>query len=114
MLSFTHPVNDEQDPVQHALSQTIRALQTINLSPTDAAPRLAHLRDLLECLPMATQEFELLQQRSRNVSRYLASGEFGAAKWELKLLTKSLEHWLAAQRNDLVSNRPRKLIRPKS
>jgi hypothetical protein len=53
--------------------------------------RFEWLRLLLEALPLDTTEFGLAQNRLANARRYLGSGEFGAARYELRLLRRSLE-----------------------
>ena len=51
---------------------------------------LLHLADLLESLPLSTEEFNVAQNRVRNASRYLRSGERGAAQYELRMLFGSI------------------------
>ena len=43
---------------------------------------------LLESLPLTTEEFGLARNRLQNATRYVMSGEFGAASWELGSLRK--------------------------
>lgn len=45
---------------------------------------------LLESVPMTTEEFGYSRNRLRNAKRYVNSGEFGAASWELGTLRKLL------------------------
>ena len=45
---------------------------------------------LLESVPMTTEEFSYSSNRLRNANRYVTSGEFGAANWELGTLRKLL------------------------
>jgi hypothetical protein len=52
---------------------------------------LEQVRPLLEALPLTRTEFSLAVNRLANVRRYLESGECGAARYELRLLRKSLE-----------------------
>jgi hypothetical protein len=51
------------------------------------------LRHLLNALPLNTAEFALALNRLANASHYLESGEGGAARYELRLLRRSLEHY---------------------
>ena len=44
------------------------------------------IRLLLETLPLATAEFSLAVNRLANARHYLESGEYGAARYELRLL----------------------------
>jgi hypothetical protein len=48
------------------------------------------LRLLLECLPLDSTEFALAVKRLANARHYLQTGEFGAARYELRLLRGSL------------------------
>jgi len=49
------------------------------------------IRQLLEALPLASAEFGLAVNRLTNARHYLHSGEYGAARYELHLLLRSLE-----------------------
>jgi hypothetical protein len=49
------------------------------------------LRDLLEALPLDSVEFSLAKNRLANAEHYLKVGEYGAARFELRLLRQSLE-----------------------
>jgi len=44
------------------------------------------IEEVLECLPMATAEYDLAKARIRNARRYLLAGENGAAGYEIQLL----------------------------
>jgi hypothetical protein len=52
---------------------------------------LDQLRLLLEALPLDSTEFSLAWNRLANARHYLESGERGAARFELRLLRRSLE-----------------------
>jgi hypothetical protein len=45
---------------------------------------------LLEALPLASAEFSVALNRLANAQRYLRDGECGAARYELRLLQRSL------------------------
>jgi hypothetical protein len=45
---------------------------------------------LLQALPLDTTEFALAVNRLANARHYLESGEYGAARFELRLLRRSL------------------------
>lgn len=45
---------------------------------------------VLESLPLPTSEFDLASRRLRNALAYAASGEFGAAAFELRMLRSQL------------------------
>ena len=48
-------------------------------------------RNLLDSLPLATDQYDRAVSRLKNCRRYLISSEFGAAVYELKLLIGALE-----------------------
>jgi hypothetical protein len=49
------------------------------------------LRVLLEALPLDSTEFGLAVNRLANARCYLESGEYGGARYELRLLLRSLK-----------------------
>jgi hypothetical protein len=49
------------------------------------------LHSLLEALPLDTTQFGLAVNRLANARHYVESGEYGAARYELRLLRQSLE-----------------------
>lgn len=51
---------------------------------------IADARKFLDSLPFATGEYGLAKNRLGNAHRYLISGEFGAAIWELSNLRRGL------------------------
>ena len=53
---------------------------------------LKRLRPLLEAPPLTSAEFALAANRVANARRYVESAEYGAARYELRLLRRSLEH----------------------
>ena len=48
------------------------------------------LRDLIDCVPLTTSEFDLTVARINNAQRYLESDEQGAAKYEIRQLVRNL------------------------
>ena len=48
-------------------------------------------QEALEALPLTTAEFATARNRLNNARSYLESGEDGAARYELRLLRRSLE-----------------------
>jgi hypothetical protein len=48
------------------------------------------LEALLESLPLPTAQFGLAMKRLNNVKDYVAAGEFGAARFELKIMLGGL------------------------
>jgi hypothetical protein len=47
---------------------------------------------LLQALPLDTTEFSLVLNRLANAGNYMESGEYGAGRFELRLLRRTLEH----------------------
>jgi hypothetical protein len=85
--------------VHSAITECVRALLCEGLGellgrpaghPTSAAC-WEPLRLLLEALPLDSTEFGLAVNRLANARRYLEAGEDGAARYELRLLRRSLE-----------------------
>jgi hypothetical protein len=85
---------------QFSITESVHALLREGLDELLGQPsahkppvaRLERLRLLLEALPLDTTEFGLAVNRLANARHYLGSGEFGAARYELRLLRRSLEH----------------------
>jgi hypothetical protein len=49
-------------------------------------------REALEALPLTTAEIATARNRLENARGYVEAGERGAARYELRLLRRSLEH----------------------
>jgi hypothetical protein len=66
---------------------------------------LHELHDILEYLPLATNEYDLTVARINNARRYLDSGEQAAAKYEIRQLIHSLRVriWSNGQTNQIVN-----------
>jgi hypothetical protein len=60
--------------------------------PPEGLMDFDHIRRLLEALPLVTAEFSLAVNRLANARHCLHSGEPGAARYELGLLLRSLDH----------------------
>ena len=58
---------------------------------------MQQVRDLLESLPLATDEYSTATNRLRNAHRYLVSHERGAARYERQLLSGSLRSEATAE-----------------
>jgi hypothetical protein len=82
-------------PITESIHALLReGLDELLEQPSDHKPPVAQferLRLLLEALPLDTAEFGLAVNRLANARHYLVSGEFGAARYELRLLRRSLE-----------------------
>jgi hypothetical protein len=46
-------------------------------------------------MPLATGEYSTARNRIHNASRYVRAGEFGAARYELRLVAGQLRQYLA-------------------
>jgi hypothetical protein len=57
----------------------------------DPATGFAHVRQILEALPMTSAEFCTAINRLANAQHYLRAGERGASSYELNLLLRGLE-----------------------
>lgn len=82
-------------PITDSVHALLReGLDELLRQPSDHKPlaaRFDRLRLLLEALPLGITEFYLASNRLANARHYLVSGEFGAARYELRLLWRSLE-----------------------
>lgn len=67
------------------------------------------LQDMLESLPISTDVFGIASNRIRNARRYLASNEFGAARWELNAMRQQLQSEAIARTSE-----PRRRLRLRS
>ncbi len=74
------------------LLQALDALLTHTRRGLRPVIDLKRVRPMLEALPLTSAEFSLAANRLANVRRYVESAEYGAARYELRLLRRSLEH----------------------
>src|SRR5262245_35872833 len=80
------PAANAIESLINALSVAIRKLHHKIATAVD----LQELCLRLETLPLSTDEFTAAKNRLRNANRYMNSGEYGAANWELRTLRLSL------------------------
>lgn len=80
-------------PVLTALGRLAQRLR----NGQDANGEVEDQRDLLETLPLSTEEFGLAVSRLANAYRFLEANEAGAARWELNAVTASLRTRAAAE-----------------
>jgi hypothetical protein len=64
---------------------------------------LHRIRELIEFIPMASNDFAVAVSRINNARRYLESAEFGAAKYEIRLLLGVLKQSLGRDGVDVTS-----------
>ena len=74
-----------------ALREGLDELAARPFSYRPPAGRFRQLRLWLEALQLDTADFSLAVNRLANAQCYLKSGEHGAARYELRLLRRSLE-----------------------
>jgi hypothetical protein len=68
----------------------------------NVAQALQDSQGVIESLPLSTSEFGLASNRLQNAANYLASGEPGAARYELQLLETSLRLWSGVLPEELL------------
>ena len=88
----THQVNGVSTP-DEAKDLLVRSLRQLVGQETESRALTGELPEasaLLESLPLSTTEFGVATNRLHSVFRYLESGECGAARYELRLLTRGL------------------------
>ena len=71
--------------------------QEFGLNPPDTTrswSALDRIRELIEFIPMASDEFGVAVSRINNARRYIESSEFGAARYEIRLLLGLLKQSL--------------------
>ena len=80
------------DTIQRDFRQTIEQVLRSLQRGADVIDRLQQVRELLDSLPLPTDEYSTAFNRLRNAHRYLISQERGAARYELALLAASLRY----------------------
>lgn len=78
------------DTIRHELLVTVEHLLASLRRDAEIVAELQDVCDLLESLPLASDEYQTAKNRLRNAHRYLVSQERGAARYELNLLAGSL------------------------
>jgi hypothetical protein len=76
--------------IRVSLCQTLEGLLEQIAGDSALVVGFEDVRQLLEALPMASEEFGLAINRLANARHYLQSGEHGAARYELRLLRRTL------------------------
>jgi hypothetical protein len=89
-MTTTGPIS-VTDFIRANLCNSLEDMLGRALCQEGCAASVANLRRLLEALPLASAEFSLAVNRLENAWRFLEIGEFGAARYELRLLRRSLE-----------------------
>ncbi len=98
-MIFAHKTsNSTAEPLNLARELVLQFVEGIGCRPV-AASELSRIEHVLDGVPLDSREYGLAMNRLRNARRYLNSAEFGAAKYELKLL--------------LVVLSPRRVVEPR-
>lgn len=85
-MKFAHKQsNSTAEPIDVARELVRQFVEGIGRRPV-AASELSRIEHKLDGVPLDSEEYGLAINRLRNARRYLNSAEFGAAKYELKLL----------------------------
>jgi hypothetical protein len=90
MLALRKLQTATPDTIRQELLQTIEHLLQCLHRESAVLDDLQEVRDLLDSLPLASDEYATAFNRLRNAHRYLVSQERGAARYELQLLAGSL------------------------
>jgi hypothetical protein len=72
----------------HSLFQEFKRIPR---DPTQARSALTRIRDWLTGLSLPNHDFDAAVRRINNAYRYLESAEFGAARYEIGLLHRTLK-----------------------
>lgn len=78
------------DQIRSQLTRRLRILMCLSEDLERTLDGLAECQNLLSSLPLTLNEFSVAVNRLRNARRYSASGEAGAAHFELRLLLASV------------------------
>ena len=79
-------IADVFNPILSSLMRLIQKVRQGNIAIGD----LEQLEDLLQTLPLASDDFGFAFNHLRNARRYLQSTETGAARWELNTLVNQI------------------------
>ena len=92
MHATTKLAHATPDTICSELLDTVEHLLTSIRRDCEVLEELVEVRNLLDSLPLATNEYATAANRLRNAHRYLTSQERGAARYELNLLAGSLRN----------------------
>ena len=90
MLALRKLQTATPDTIRQELLQTIEHFLRCLHRKSAVLDDLQEVRDLLDSLPLASDEYATASNRLRNAHRYLVSQERGASRHELQLLAGSL------------------------
>ncbi len=72
--------------VEDIVATAMGRLMLITNQGTTCVTAFQEVRMLLEALPLSEHDFSVATRRLENAQMYFAAGEFGAGKYELRLL----------------------------
>lgn len=78
------------DTIRSVLLEAVEGLLASLKEGVGLEEELNYVRMLVDSLPLASDAHATASNRLRNTQRYLALGELGAARYELRLLAGSL------------------------
>src|SRR5262245_57048451 len=84
--------DDHVNLVSAAFERLLQAIRRLLADVSQGVAESTHYETVSESLnsvPLTTEEHALATQRLKNVTRYAAEGEHGAAHYELAMLTRS-------------------------
>ena len=86
------PEEAHPSPLEQALDAFVHRITTVVRQVRESTVTEQHwdeLRQILESLPLTTQEFGQASNRLNNSRRYAETNESGAAQYELRMLLRS-------------------------
>ena len=106
MINRFHPTTGDctSNQLESLFASVSRELERLiaDLGLTDVWSRA---RDMLCMLPLSTNEYATAMNRLNNAQRYMAAGQSGAARFELKLLAR---RFASSGKVFTVARRPRR------
>ena len=91
MLRFDVAILDQFSPDQ-LLANSLLALLEAPPDNPHTARWFEYVELALDTMPLSTDEYGTSRNRCQNARRYRRVGEYGAARYELRLLLKGLSH----------------------
>jgi hypothetical protein len=91
MLRFDAAILD-QFPPEQLLANSLLALLEAPPDNPHAARWFEHVELVLDTMPLSTGEYGIARNRCQSARRYRQAGEYGAARYELRLLLRGLSH----------------------
>jgi hypothetical protein len=106
MIARTHYDFSRIDAIGLRIRSRCLALCRFRHDPIAAQAVLNQIRQLIDSIPMDSDEFTVAISRIDNAHRYLRSAETGAAQYEIRLLLGALNEVLERAGNEPHSIQP--------